>query len=133
MTIARTGVQACAAYNKKGHTAYDTDCPYKIKIKKRTVKRLKEKIPFYGQHQQKIDRGSIRKSEETKRQKGATQETISTREKELSELKTSLRAIFEDYKKQGRQPNTIESTLIQTVLARIRALRKKTGREEYNP
>ena len=102
MTIAPAAVQASAACNNKGHTECDTDCPYKIRMKKRTVKRLKEKIPLYGEHQQEIDRGSIRNSEEMERQKGERKETISTREKEPSELETRLRAIFEEYKKQGR-------------------------------
>ena len=118
----------CAACGKGGHTAYDADCPFKAKMKKYTARRLAKKRPFYGQHWQETDKGE---SQERKRK-----EETNARKSKASilgggpeELKAALREKIKEYT-QDRKPSKEESILIQTEIARIRALEKEITAEE---
>ena len=114
---APTAARACAVCHQEGHTAYDSNCPWKVKEKKRTTKILATNTPLYGHHQQEVSRGGMKGRGE------AAVEAASTRRSELDRLEASLRARIEDIKRQEWQPNKAESALIQADLARIRALR----------
>ena len=102
---------------QEGHIAYASNCPWNVKEKKGTTKKLASKASFYDHIQQRVDRGGTRGSGE------AVVEAASTRRSELDRREASLRARFEDVKRQERQSKRAESALIQAEMAGIRALR----------
>ena len=104
-------------YHHEGHIAYDSNCPWNVKEKKRTTKKLAPKALFYDHIQQKVSRGGTKGSGE------AALEAAFTRRTELDRLEASVRARFEDIRRQERQPKKAESALTQAELAWIRALR----------
>ena len=113
-TVAPKAASACAVCQRIGHTAYDSRCPWKVKEKKRTTKRLANKPSYY--YPQRTARGK-------------TTETAEIAEEECTRLETSLRAKFEDIKKQGRKPTEEEGVLIQDNISRIRVLRAETKQQ----
>ena len=123
--IAPAATLGCAACGKKGkgHTAYDADCPFKTKMRKCTARRLAKKRPFYGQYQQRTDKGESQGGEKEMR---AEESKASILGGGPEERKAALREKIKEYT-QDRKPSKEESILIQTEIAKIRALEKETA------
>ena len=119
--VAPAAIPGCAACGKKGHTAYNADCPFKMKMKKCTAKRLARKRPFYGQYQQKT---SEKKGQNEKEKTKTEKSKASILGGGPEELKAALREKIKGYT-QGREPSKEESILIQTEIARICTLEKE--------
>ena len=121
--VAPAATPGCAACGKKGkgHTAYDADCPFRTKMRKCTAKRLAKKRPFYGQYQQRTGKGESQGGEKEMR---AEESKASILGGGPEERKAALREKIKEYT-QDRKPSKEESILIQTEIAKIRALEKE--------